>query len=166
VRMHVDTVSTVYFDQTLQDGSCEPISRLGYCKAAAAKRVSLLTVLHARRRPNRSSHQVGLAAGMAVPDGRNGIEEDDDIIDAAEVFGDVSDDEEVPPHLRALADAAQSGDVAALLAALGTGLIRPSPPRSSLVGWLAGTLAGFCGIASLGGTCMVCSLSPAWIFYL
>jgi hypothetical protein len=125
VRVYVDTISTVDFGQTRQDGPCpalEPISRLGYCKAAAAaKRVSLLTVLHARRRPNRSSHQVGLAAGMAVPDGRNGMEEDDDIIDAAEVFGDVSDDEEVPPHLRALADAAQSGDVAALLAALGTG---------------------------------------------
>jgi hypothetical protein len=62
------------------------------------------------------------------------MEDDDDIVEVAEAFGG----EEVPPHLRALADAAQSGDAAALLAALGTSLIRLSPSRSSLVGKLVG----------------------------
>ncbi|XP_062216803.1 uncharacterized protein LOC133916922 [Phragmites australis] len=56
---------------------------------------------------------------MAVPGERNGLmDDDDDIAEHAEAFGDPSDDEEVPPHLRSLAGAAQSGDVAALLAAL------------------------------------------------
>jgi hypothetical protein len=72
---------------------------------------------------------------MAVPGGRNGLrDDDDDIAEHAEVFGGVSDDEEVPPHLRALANAAQTGDVAALLAALGIGLIRPILLRPSITG--------------------------------
>lgn len=76
---------------------------------------------------------------MAVPGGRNGLrDDDDDIAEHAEAFGGVSDDEEVPPHLRALANAAQTGDVAALLAALGTGLIRPVLLRSLNTGKLLG----------------------------
>lgn len=57
---------------------------------------------------------------MAVPGGRNGLVDDDDVADHAEAFGAASDDEEapLPPHLRALADAAQTGDADALRAAL------------------------------------------------
>lgn len=76
---------------------------------------------------------------MAVPGGRNGLrDEDDDMAQHAEAFGGVSDDEDVPPHLRALANAAQSGDVTALVAALGTGLIRPILLLSSFIGALLG----------------------------
>ncbi|KQK23678.1 ankyrin repeat and SOCS box protein 10 [Brachypodium distachyon] len=57
---------------------------------------------------------------MAVPGGRNGLVDDDDG-DHAEAFAALSEDEEapLPPHLRALADAAQTGNADALLAALG-----------------------------------------------
>uniref|UniRef100_A0ACD5TTR4 Uncharacterized protein n=1 Tax=Avena sativa TaxID=4498 RepID=A0ACD5TTR4_AVESA len=53
---------------------------------------------------------------MAVPGGRNGLVDDDDVAEHAEAFGAPSDDEEapLPPHLRALADAAQTGNVNAL----------------------------------------------------
>ena len=59
---------------------------------------------------------------MAVPGGHNGLVDDDDIADHAEAFAPASDDEEapLPPHLRALADAAQTGNADALRAALGT----------------------------------------------
>lgn len=128
-------------------------TRQGYCARLQPsigtlqrrrQRVSLLTVTvsDARRRPNRSA-QVGLAAEMAVPGGRNGMEEDDDIVEVAEAFGGASDDEDVPPHLRALADAAESGDAAALLAGLGNGLIRLFPPRL----YFTGTLLGLWAIA-------------------
>ena len=76
---------------------------------------------------------------MAVPGGRNGLrDEDGDMAEHAEAFGGASDDEDVPPHLRALASAAQTGDIAALVAALGTGLIRPILLRSSFIGALLG----------------------------
>lgn len=71
---------------------------------------------------------------MAVPGGRNGLVDEDDVADHAEAFGGPSDDDDapLPPQLRALADAAQSGNVDALRAALGTGLITPPPlSRSS-----------------------------------
>uniref|UniRef100_A0ACD5WRV1 Uncharacterized protein n=1 Tax=Avena sativa TaxID=4498 RepID=A0ACD5WRV1_AVESA len=57
---------------------------------------------------------------MAVPGGRNGLVDDDDVAEHAEAFGAPSDDEEapLPPHLRALADAAQTGNVDALGTAL------------------------------------------------
>uniref|UniRef100_A0A453IZM8 Uncharacterized protein n=1 Tax=Aegilops tauschii subsp. strangulata TaxID=200361 RepID=A0A453IZM8_AEGTS len=57
---------------------------------------------------------------MAVPGGRNGLVEDDDVADQAGAFVAPSDDEEapLPPHLQALSDAAQNGDVNALRTAL------------------------------------------------
>jgi hypothetical protein len=69
---------------------------------------------------------------MAVPGGRNGLVDDDDVAEHAEAFAAASDDEEVPlpPHLRALADAAQMGNVDALRAALGTALLLPHPTRN------------------------------------
>jgi hypothetical protein len=75
---------------------------------------------------------------MAVPGGRNGLVDDDDVAEHAEAFAAASDDEEVPlpPHLRALADAAQMGNVDALRAALGTALL--VPPRHPLPYWLLG----------------------------
>ena len=87
---------------------------------------------------------------MAVPGGRNGLrDEDDDMAEHAEAFGGASDDEDVPPHLRALANAAQTGDVAAL----GTDLICLILLRSSFIGALIllrssfiGALLGLCEI--------------------
>ncbi|KAM3231182.1 hypothetical protein ACQJBY_061378 [Aegilops geniculata] len=57
---------------------------------------------------------------MAVPGGRNGLVEDDDVANQAGAFVAPSDDEEapLPPHLQALSDAAQNGDVNALRTAL------------------------------------------------
>ncbi|KAJ0963579.1 hypothetical protein J5N97_028701 [Dioscorea zingiberensis] len=60
---------------------------------------------------------------MAVPGGRNGMTGDDDGDEVAEFFGDDGDvlpdlDRDAPAHLRALADAAQRGDVEALRIAL------------------------------------------------
>lgn len=76
---------------------------------------------------------------MAVPGGRNGLrDEEDDMAEHAEAFGGASDDEDVPPHLRALANAAQTGDVDALVAALGTRLTRPIQLQSSFIGALLG----------------------------
>jgi hypothetical protein len=144
-NVSLDKISTVHIQHLNQSVG----SRLGYFARlepstgtlqSRRQRVSPLTISDVRRRPepNRSSH-VGLASGMAVPGGRNGMEDDDDIVEVAEAFGGgASDDEEVPPHLRALAEAAQSGDAAALLAALGTSLISLSASRSSLVGKLVG----------------------------
>lgn len=57
---------------------------------------------------------------MAVPARRNGEEEEEDeglFEEEGEGWADL--DSDIPPHLRALADAAQRGDVEALRVALG-----------------------------------------------
>jgi hypothetical protein len=66
---------------------------------------------------------------MAVPGGRNGLVDDDDLAEHADAFDAASDDEEapLPPHLRALADAAQTGNVDALRTALGNCLTDSAP---------------------------------------
>lgn len=69
---------------------------------------------------------------MAVPGGRNGMEDDDDEQQGVYLDGGGSDawadvDHEVPAHLRPLVDSAQSGDLDSLRTALGT------PLTSSLV---------------------------------
>jgi hypothetical protein len=61
---------------------------------------------------------------MAVPGGRNGLEDDDDEQQGVNLDGGDGDawadfDHDVPLHLRPLVDAAQSGDLDSLRTALG-----------------------------------------------
>lgn len=60
---------------------------------------------------------------MAVPGRRNGIVDEDDYEEDNALFeedGVIEFDSDTPPHLRALATAAQLGDVDALRTALGS----------------------------------------------
>lgn len=61
---------------------------------------------------------------MAVPGRRNGVmdeddDEDDVLFDDGDALADLDLDSDVPPHLRALVEAAESGNVDALRSALG-----------------------------------------------